>query len=72
MTEPAPLLHDRIRVLDTLRFVAAGAVLFQHIGERNPLGAQIAYWTSPGVFGVRLTAGSSGVSPSALMRNTEQ
>ena len=54
MTEPAPLLHDRIRVLDTLRFVAAGAVLFQHIGERNPLGAQIAYWTSPGVFGVVL------------------
>lgn len=45
----------RINFLDTLRFVAAGAVLFQHSVERQgELGIEIASVLSPGVFGVVL------------------
>jgi peptidoglycan/LPS O-acetylase OafA/YrhL len=47
--------RPRIDFLDTLRFVAAGAVLFQHAFERrNATLDQIVDFTSPGVFGVVL------------------
>jgi peptidoglycan/LPS O-acetylase OafA/YrhL len=47
--------RQRIDFLDTLRFVAAGAVLFQHVLEqRNETLDFIVGLTSPGVFGVVL------------------
>lgn len=45
----------RVVFLDTLRFIAAGAVLFQHVAEVNgEFGAWIVGLLSPGVFGVVL------------------
>src|ERR1700753_1167340 len=47
--------RQRVNFLDTLRFLAAGAVLFQHAFEgRNPALDAIVGLTSPGVFGVVL------------------
>jgi peptidoglycan/LPS O-acetylase OafA/YrhL len=54
--EPAPAKPARRLVaLDSLRFVAAAAVLMQHgIEQQGPLGRSIVGWLSPGVFGVAL------------------
>src|SRR5690348_14733557 len=47
--------RQRIEFLDSLRFFAAGAVLFQHVVDgRNPRLDEIVDLTSPGVFGVVL------------------
>jgi len=46
---------SRVAFLDTLRFIAAGAVLFQHVGEKSgKFGAWATSMLSPGVFGVVL------------------
>jgi peptidoglycan/LPS O-acetylase OafA/YrhL len=48
-------VKQRIDFLDTLRFVASGAVLFQHaFQDRNATLVEIVALTSPGVFGVVL------------------
>ncbi|MFD1559186.1 acyltransferase family protein [Paraburkholderia silviterrae] len=45
----------RVTFLDTLRFIAAGAVLFQHVAEKSgKFGAWATALLSPGVFGVVL------------------
>ncbi|MGJ4856544.1 acyltransferase family protein [Labrys sp. La1] len=45
----------RVVFLDTLRFIAAGAVLFQHVAEKESgFGQWIVGMLSPGVFGVVL------------------
>jgi peptidoglycan/LPS O-acetylase OafA/YrhL len=46
---------QRVAFLDTLRFIAAGAVLFQHVAEKSGKFGQWAVGVlSPGVFGVVL------------------
>lgn len=46
---------SRVTFLDTLRFIAAGAVLFQHVAEKSGrFGQWIVGLLSPGVFGVVL------------------
>lgn len=60
MTEAAPAKRPaastaRLTFLDTLRFVAAAAVLFQHVAEKSGKSGEWAVaMLSPGVFGVVL------------------
>jgi peptidoglycan/LPS O-acetylase OafA/YrhL len=63
----------RIVFLDTLRFIAAAAVVFQHVIEIDgPSGAAIAAALSPGVFGVVLFFIISGfVIPMAAKRGLD-
>lgn len=61
---------QRVAFLDTLRFIAAGAVLFQHVAEKT---GEFGQWAvgllSPGVFGVVLFFVVSGfVIPMAAGR----
>lgn len=64
---------QRVAFLDTLRFIAAGAVLFQHVAERSGKFGQLAVgMLSPGVFGVVLFFCVSGfVIPMAAGRRFE-
>jgi len=61
---------QRVTFLDTLRFIAAGAVLFQHVAEKSGRFGQWAVgMLSPGVFGVVLFFVVSGfVIPMAAGR----
>jgi peptidoglycan/LPS O-acetylase OafA/YrhL len=54
MSRPAATTA-RVAFLDTLRFIAAGAVLFQHVAEKSgKFGQWAVAMLSPGVFGVVL------------------
>lgn len=68
-TPPNP--QHRLVTLDSLRFIAAAAVLFQHgVEQQGAIGQQIVGALSPGVFGVALFFLISGfVIPLSAGRN---
>ncbi len=72
MTSNTPLNpQHRLVALDSLRFVAAAGVLFQHgVEQQGAIGQQIVAALSPGVFGVALFFLISGfVIPLSAGRN---
>jgi peptidoglycan/LPS O-acetylase OafA/YrhL len=54
-SSPPPVPQQRLVALDSLRFIAAAAVLFQHgVEQQGAIGQEIVALLSPGVFGVVL------------------